>query len=198
MPPDAEPRRRLRGWTRLRAGSSWLAGITAVALGLRVWNLLELRANDPFFADPSVDERMYHEWARAIARGDGFGDQVFLNGPAYPAFLALLYRVFGPSLLAAKAVQSVLGVVDCVLAWALGRRLLARASGSARPPSSRSTSSRSSTQHPAAEGAGTLLLAMLWLCVRAQESAQPARWAAGACTGLAALARPTALLSRRP
>jgi tetratricopeptide (TPR) repeat protein len=174
-----------------------LAAITAVAAALRAWILWDLARHDPFFERPSVDERMYHEWAAAIARGEGFGDQVFLNGPAYPGFLAAIYTVFGPSLFAAKAVQSALGAVDCVLAWALGRRLFGPGVGLGA--AAILALYDQTLFYPATlllEGAqGTLLLGMLWLCVRAQETGQPARWwAAGACTGLAALARPTALL----
>ncbi len=180
-----------------RAELCAIAAIAAGALALRIWNLLELRADDPFFADPSVDERMYHEWARAIARGEGFGDQVFLNGPAYPGFLALLYRVFGPSLLAAKAVQSTLAAFDCVLVWALGRRLFgpAVALGAAGILAVYELA----IFYPATllmEGVqGTLVLALLLGTTWALERDGPLHWAAaGACTGLAALARPNALL----
>lgn len=199
MAPTAESRSAasLRESAPSRAELCAIAAIAAVALGLRVWNLLELRANDPFFADPSVDERMYHEWARAIARGDGFGDQVFLNGPAYPAFLALLYRVFGPSLLAAKTVQSALAALDCVLVWALGRRLFSP--GVALGAAGILAVYEMAIFYPAtllSEGAqGTLVLATLLLCARALDRDGPLRWAAaGACTGVAALARPNALL----
>jgi tetratricopeptide (TPR) repeat protein len=174
-----------------------IAGITAVALGLRVWNLLELRANDPFFADPSVDERMYHEWASAIARGEGFGEQVFLNGPAYPAFLALVYRVFGPSLLAAKAVQSALSALDCALVWALGRRLFGRGVGLGA--AAILALYEMAIFYPGTlllEGVlGTLVLGMLLLATQALARGGALRFAAaGAATGLLALARPNALL----
>jgi 4-amino-4-deoxy-L-arabinose transferase-like glycosyltransferase len=174
-----------------------IAAIGLLALALRVWNLLELRANDPFFADPSVDERMYHEWASAIARGEGLGERAFLNGPAYPVFLSLIYAVFGPSLIAAKAVQTALATLDCVLLWALGRRLLGPkiALGGA----ALLAVCELAIFYPATlllEGAlGTLVLGMLWLCVRASESGGALRWgAAGLATGLTALARPNALL----
>ncbi|HVN39897.1 MAG TPA: glycosyltransferase family 39 protein [Myxococcota bacterium] len=179
------------------AGELWALGaILAVAMGLRAWVLRDLALHDPFFDSPSVDEQMYHEWAASIARGEGLGGQVFLNGPAYPVFLAAIYRIFGPSVLAAKAVQSALGVLDCVLVWALGRRLLTPMIGLGG--AAILAVYEQALFYPATlllEGAlNTLLLGMLWLCVRAQESGRPARWAAaGACTGLAALARPTAL-----
>jgi 4-amino-4-deoxy-L-arabinose transferase-like glycosyltransferase len=174
-----------------------LAVLAVLALALRAWILRDLALHDPFFDRPSVDERMYHAWAASIARGEGFGDEVFLNGPAYPGFLAAIYSVFGPSLFAAKALQSALGVVDCLLVWALGRRLFGAAVGLGA--AAILALYDQTLFYPATllvEGAqGTLILAMLWLCVRAQESAHPVRWlAAGVCTGLAALARPTALL----
>jgi 4-amino-4-deoxy-L-arabinose transferase-like glycosyltransferase len=198
MPPEAETRAAAppRVDAPSRAELCAIAAITAGSLLLRGWILRELSIQDPFFDRPSVDERMYHEWALAIARGDGLGEQVFLNGPAYPCFLALIYRVFGPSLFAAKAVQSALGALDCLLVWALGRRLFGP--GVALGAACILALYDQTLFYPATlllEGAqGTLLLAMLWLCVRAQASGRPVLWAApGACTGLAALARPTAL-----
>lgn len=199
MPPEAEPRSAAPPRVVAPARAE-LCGIAAIALGalaLRAWNLWQLASQDPFFERPSVDERMYHEWAQSIARGDGFGDQVFLNGPAYPGFLALIYSVFGPSLFAAKAVQSALGVCDCVLVWALGRRLFTPAI--ALGGAGILAIYEQALFYPATlllEGAqGTLVLSLLWLCMWAQERGGCARWAAaGACTGLAALARPTALL----
>jgi hypothetical protein len=83
--------------TRPSAGE-WaaLAAIVAGALALRLWNVSELAAHDPFFARPSVDELMYHEWAQEIAAGNWRGDQVFLNGPLYPYLLGGS-TVYGPS-----------------------------------------------------------------------------------------------------
>ncbi|HXK22992.1 MAG TPA: glycosyltransferase family 39 protein [Myxococcota bacterium] len=198
MPPEADSREIAppRGQS-LSAAELWMLGaIVAVAFGLRAWVLRDLALHDPFFDSPSVDELMYHQWAASIARGEGLGGQVFLNGPAYPCFLAAIYRIFGPSLLAAKAVQSALGVLDCVLVWALGRRLFTPAIGLGA--AGILAVYEQALFYPATlllEGAqNTLVLGMLWLCVRAQESGRPGRWAAaGACTGLAALARPTAL-----
>ena len=199
MAPTAHP----RAAPPLRAGAPtrrelWaIAAIGLLALALRVWNLLELRANDPFFANPSVDERMYHEWAAALARGEGLGGQVFLNGPVYPVFLSAIYGLAGPSLLVAKAVQCALSVLDCVLVWALGRRLLGR--GIALGAAALLAVSELAIFYPATlllEGAlNTLVLGLLWLCVRAAESGGAARWAAaGLATGVAALARPSALI----
>ena len=198
MPPEAESREIAppRGQSPSAPELWTLGAILAVALGLRAWVLRDLALHDPFFDSPSVDEQMYHEWAASIARGEGLGGQVFLNGPAYPVFLAGIYRIFGPSLLAAKAVQSGLGVLDCALVWALGRRLFTPAI--ALGAAAILAVYEQALFYPATlllEGAqNTLILGMLWLWVRADGSGRPARFAAaGACTGLAALARPTAL-----
>jgi len=108
--------------------AEWLgvAVLFFFALGLRLLHLAELRAHDPFFELPSVDPRMYHLWALEILGGDWLGDRVFLNGPLYPYFLAGVYAVAGPSLLAAKAAQCVVGALSCVLVWAVSRRVFDR------------------------------------------------------------------------
>jgi hypothetical protein len=97
----------------------WLAvaGLFLFALGLRLLNLQQIRANDPFFALPSVDPRMYHEWALRIAGGEWMGDAVFFLAPLYAYFLALVYAACGPSFLAAKLVQCAIGSLTCVLVW---------------------------------------------------------------------------------
>ena len=114
--------------TRPSAGE-WaaLAAIVAGALALRLWNVSDLAAHDPFFDRPSVDERMYHEWAQQIAAGDWRGDQVFLNGPLYPYLLGGLYALVGPSLYAARVAQALIGALACALTWWVGRRRFAPA-----------------------------------------------------------------------
>ena len=99
-----------------------LAAIAAGALALRLWNVFELAAHDPFFARPSVDEAMYHAWAQQVAAGDWRGDQVFLNGPLFAYLLGGLYALCGPSLFAARVAQAGIGTLACVLTWWIGRQ----------------------------------------------------------------------------
>ena len=179
--------------------AEWI-GVGAVfllALALRLLHLQQLRAHDPFFELPSVDERMYHEWALAIRGGDWLGEGVFLNGPLYPYLLALLYGLLGPSMAVAKAVQCVLGASSCVLVWTLARRLFdARVALLA--------SFAVATYGMLVFYEGTLvvanlqvLLALLILLavVRALERPCVAGWlGAGALIGLSAIARPNVLL----
>lgn len=174
-----------------------VALIFLAALALRLLHLAELQTNDPFFELPAVDAGMYHAWAQRIADGDWLGERIFVNGPAYPYLLALVYSVFGPSLLAAKALQATLGALDCVLVWWLARRLFdarvglvaaALVAGYGMLLFYEGTLVVANLQL-------TLTLLTLWLVLRAFESPSAGRWwLAGAIVGLASLARPTALL----
>jgi 4-amino-4-deoxy-L-arabinose transferase-like glycosyltransferase len=98
-----------------------LAAILGVALFLRLAHLQQIAAHDPFFDQPSVDGRIYDFWARQIVAGDWMGGELFVMGPLYPYWIALVYGVFGESLTVLKVVQTLLGVVSCGLVWALGR-----------------------------------------------------------------------------
>jgi 4-amino-4-deoxy-L-arabinose transferase-like glycosyltransferase len=179
--------------------AEWLGAgaVFLLALALRLLHLQQLQAHDPFFELPSVDERMYHEWALAIHGGDWLGDSIFLNGPLYPYLLALLYGLFGPSLAAAKAVQCVLGALSCVLVWALARRLFeARVALLA--------SAMTAVYGMLVFYEGTLIVAniqvflallILLAVVRALERPRIAAWlGAGALLGLSVIARPNVLL----
>ena len=173
------------------------AGVFVFALGLRVAHLIELRRNDPFFDLPSVDARMYHEWALAIQGGDWLGDAVFLNGPLYPYLLALVYGAFGPSLLAAKLANALLGASACVLVWGLARRRFdARVAAIA--------AAATAVGEMLIFYGGTLIVANLlvplavaaaWATLEALERPTARRFAlAGLLTGLAVIARPNLLL----
>ena len=167
------------------------------ALSLRWLHVAQLQTHDPFFELPASDAGMYHEWALRIAGGDWLGDRVFNNGPGYPYFLALIYAVFGPSLLVAKAVQATLGALDCVLVWWLARRLFdARVALGA--------AALVAVYRMLIFYEGTLVVANLQLTlglltlltvISAFERPSLHRWLfAGVLVGLSAVARPTALL----
>ena len=186
--------------------AEWIGvgAVFLIALALRLLHLEQLRAHDPFFALPSVDERMYHEWALAIRGGDWLGAHAFASddvvvghGPLYPYFLALLYGLFGPSVAAAKTVQSLLGSFSCVLVWALTRRLF---DGRVAVLASLATAGYGMLLFY--EGALVvanlqvlLSLLILLAVVRALERPRVSRWlGAGLLVGLSAVARPNVLL----
>ena len=108
---------------------------------LRASYLREI-VHGPDFALPQIDPAYHDYWARGIATGDWtlpknlsdwadpqIGSHPYLRPPAYPFFLAGVYYLSGGSYLAARVVQMVLGLANCILAWRLGRRVFGSATG---------------------------------------------------------------------
>jgi hypothetical protein len=176
-----------------RAEWAALAAIAAIALALRLWNVFELAAHDPFFARPSVDEAMYHAWAQQIAAGDWRGNEVFGNGPLFPYLLALLYAVCGPSLLAARVAEAGIGTLACVAIWWIGRRRFAPAvalgAAACVAVSRMLILLRQRARHRRADRAA--LPAGCGAALAAWDRPGAWRWlGAGVCAGIGALARP--------
>jgi tetratricopeptide (TPR) repeat protein len=177
----------------------WLVvgGIFLAALSLRLLNLQQIQAHDPFFALPSADPRFYDLWAREIAAGDWLGEGVFLQGPLYPYLLGLVYRLFGVSFLVPRLLQCLLGSITCVLVWALGRQLFDRRVGVV-------AAGLTCVYSMLIFYEGSLLIAnvlppinllLLLAVLRGLEAPAPGRWGlAGALTALASLARPNMIL----
>jgi 4-amino-4-deoxy-L-arabinose transferase-like glycosyltransferase len=105
-----------------------LVALGAVAVLIRVAYVLQI--DDAEVARVLVgDATAYDAWARTIARGDWFGREVFYQAPLYPYFLAFVYVLAGPSVLAVRLAQAALGGVSCVLLAAAGRRFFSRGTG---------------------------------------------------------------------
>ena len=104
------------------------AAIFLVALALRLLHLWQIR-RAPFFSVLMGDAHGYDEWARKIAGGDWVGKDVFYQAPLYPYFLGVIYAVAGPSLVAVRLCQAILGASACVLLGLAGRRLFSARAG---------------------------------------------------------------------
>lgn len=118
--PDTSPRPR-----KPAAGAWWpLPIVVGVGLLLRLAWLLQARSVDPLFYAPQMDALFHHRWALAIVAGMEFMPGAFFRAPLYPYFLGLLYRVFGPNLVMVRLVQAALGGLGCGLIWLLWRRVL--------------------------------------------------------------------------
>lgn len=96
-------------------------------------------AADPLFDRPLYDPQYNDYWARALATGDwtlppGVSDPEirttpYGRPPGYPYFLAGIYAVFGLDPLIPRLVQMGLGLLNVLLMFFLGRRLLGAAAG---------------------------------------------------------------------
>ncbi len=98
-----------------------LAGLFFFALAIRLAILFQLHGSD-VLAVILGDSKAYHEWAIRISQGDWIGTEVFYQSPLYSYFLALIYKVFGPSLTAVRIIQSILGSLACVALFDAARR----------------------------------------------------------------------------
>jgi len=115
-----------------------IAGILLLGLALRLCYLGEI-VKAPDFSYPAFDAAFHDHWARGLVTGDlsppeHFSDpQIhrtpFFRPPAYPCFLALVYSVAGQSYLAPRIIQMALGLVNCLLAFFLGRAVFGRCVG---------------------------------------------------------------------
>jgi 4-amino-4-deoxy-L-arabinose transferase-like glycosyltransferase len=119
---------RLRGALARAPDARLLVALGVLAVAVRVVYVLEI-GGSPFARVLVGDATAYDAWARTIAGGDWFGHEVFYQAPLYPYFVALVYNLAGPSAVAVRLVQAVVGGAACVLLAAAGRRLFSRAIG---------------------------------------------------------------------
>jgi 4-amino-4-deoxy-L-arabinose transferase-like glycosyltransferase len=105
-----------------------MAGLFALALAVRLLYLFEA-SSGPAFLVPLVDAETYHRVATALASGEASTDALFWQPVFYPLFLSVLYKIVGPSVVAARIVQAVLGAVTAALTYRLGRRAMGHGVG---------------------------------------------------------------------
>jgi tetratricopeptide (TPR) repeat protein/4-amino-4-deoxy-L-arabinose transferase-like glycosyltransferase len=113
---------------RCRAELLSFVFLVVLAAALRIGYTFASRSS-PYFDHLDLDTKFYDSWARRIAAGDWLGKEVFFMGPLYPYFLGIIYKIFGPSLLAAKLVQALVGSVTAGIVYLLGKECFGVAVG---------------------------------------------------------------------
>jgi tetratricopeptide (TPR) repeat protein len=89
------------------------------AFALRI--ALVATANDfPLFRIPIMDMKYHDEWARTIAAGNFWGDEVFFRAPLYPYSLAFLYAISDGSITFARVFQAAVGAGSAVVCYFVG------------------------------------------------------------------------------
>jgi Tfp pilus assembly protein PilF len=88
--------------------------VFSLALVVRLLYLYESSAS-PFFEMPLNDSGMYHGLARALVDGEGLGWRFFYQSAFYPLYLSVVYLIFGPSIIAVKLLQALLGAVTAAM-----------------------------------------------------------------------------------
>jgi 4-amino-4-deoxy-L-arabinose transferase-like glycosyltransferase len=177
--------------------SGWrdVAVVILVALLVRLAYFFVNWRGNPAFDYLIMDSMYIDRWARALAAGDA-GPAVFFRGPLYPLVLGFIYKVSGGSHVAAVLFNHLCGVVTCGLIFLLARQYFTRGVALV-------AGLVAALYWPFIYFEGellveplfiTLLVLSLWRLARAVSAPSLARIVvAGACLGLAALARPTAL-----
>ncbi len=118
-----------------------LVVIVLLGLGLRASYLHEI-VHNPDFSRPQIDAAYHDYWARGIATGNwtvpenvshwedpDIRSNPYLRPPGYPFFLAGIYTFTGGNYLATRLVQMALGLLNCLLAFIVGRRVFDRRTG---------------------------------------------------------------------
>ncbi len=100
----------------------WLI-VAGVALVIQAAFILDSHPH-LVFQVPVIDAATYHNMASALARGEAVSQDAFWQPPLYPYFLATLYRIAGPSVLAARIVQALLGVAAALIVFAIAKRMM--------------------------------------------------------------------------
>jgi len=110
------------------SGRRWLPAIFILALVLRLIFLLEA-SKSPLLFFPGLDPQAYDQWAQRIVSSGWLGKEVFYQSPLYPYLLAAFYSLFGRRLVWVYVLQIVIGSIDCLVIYGIGRRLFGRRAG---------------------------------------------------------------------
>ena len=183
-----------------------LALILAAGAVLRAAYLAELRSA-PDFQHPTLDAGFHDYWAHGLVTGDwkpppGEGDPMirdnpYLRPPAYPYFLAAIYKAAGVNYLAVRAVQMTLGLVSVLLVFLIARRAFDARTGLMASALTASYWILIYFEGELEEPVLAVLAALvvLWLLLCWDEHPTPLRaLLSGLALGLLALVRPNALL----
>jgi len=103
-------------WLNLKGESHTPAIVSAaVALVLRVSYLITSWKYDPLAGDLVLDSKIYIEWAKAILSHSTLPPTSLMQAPLYPWFIAALYKITGAHIYGIKAAQVLLGTISCAL-----------------------------------------------------------------------------------
>lgn len=170
--------------------------IFTLAFAVKLIYLAQIKSVLPFFSAPTLDELYHDTWAQQIASGDWVGNEPFFRAPLYVYLLALIYKVFGHSLLLPRLFQMVLGSLSCVLVFFIAKKLFNRTIGilSAIMACFYAMLTFYDLQLLITSLVIFLDLVIIGLLIRASEKPKPLNWLlCGVVLGLSAIARPNVL-----
>jgi len=163
--------------------------LAVILLATRLVFLLQ-GAHGPFFSDLVMDERVHWDWAGRILEHGTLGE-AFFRAPLYYYLLALFRMLSSDSIFISRLLTSLAGVLTAVLVFTLTRKLTRRSWAWAAALLYGLCSSMLffDTRLLADQLAALLMLLALQLML---DERRP--WQIGGVIGLAALARPLAII----
>jgi len=72
------------------------------------------------------DERIYHNWAKAIAEGAFQSKSVYEFAPLPAYIMAAIYRIFSPDVFYIRTLNIVCGTLTCFVVYLIGKELISR------------------------------------------------------------------------
>jgi len=97
--------------------------VLVAALAIRIIFLVQLERSE--FGDAlALDSRFYYDLARNLSSGGSLSAGALDFNPLYPAFLLIVFRLFGEGLLVPRIVQLVFGLLTVALMFLGGSRLV--------------------------------------------------------------------------
>ncbi len=106
----------------------YLSLIFFAGLLLRFIYVIETQ-NTPFFQNLFSDSKIYYDLANNIASGNWIGNEVFFMSPGYPYFLAVIFAVFGKSILIVRFLQIVINSVNIILIYQVAKNIHSQKAG---------------------------------------------------------------------
>lgn len=100
-----------------------------LAMFFRVQYIKDYSRSNVFPLLESSDSYSYFLWAKDIISGDILGSKAFMKWPLYAYFLAFLLKLFNNNLAYVYLFQYILGALNCVLVYFIGRRIFNEATG---------------------------------------------------------------------
>lgn len=126
--PGATPSGFASRYFRLPPHLSYPFILFCASLALRLSYLFILKGDD-YFSTLVIDSEAYHEKALEIMGGKLIASRAFYQDGLYPYILALLYSIFGQSILTARLFNVVLSSVSTLLIYGIGRELGGKRAG---------------------------------------------------------------------
>lgn len=127
---SSQKKKKSAGKTKFSEDKRWFSGeeykylslIVLAGLILRFIYVIETNGS-PFFQNLFSDSKIYYDLALKISAGDWIGHQIFFMSPGYPYFIAVIFTLFGKSLLAVRLIQVFINAVNIVIIYVIARNL---------------------------------------------------------------------------